>query len=86
MGSLRVWVRALGIVQWEHPWLAQERDVEVADGSTVRDLLLTFRLPEAGVVAVVNGQVADLQQTLVEGDRVLLVPPVSGGSGAVRKM
>ncbi|MEW6105448.1 MAG: MoaD/ThiS family protein [Bacillota bacterium] len=66
--------------------MAQEREIQVADGSTVADLLATFRLPEVAVVAVVNGQVTDLQQTLVEDDRVLLVPPVSGGSGAVWKV
>ena len=60
-------------------------EMEVADGSTVRDLVERVRvdldlraLPPKPLVAV-NREYADLARPLAAGDEVALIPPVSGG-------
>jgi sulfur carrier protein ThiS len=59
-----------------------EFEVDLPDGATVRALIAATGIPweEVGLVAV-NGQQADDQQALSEGDEVLLLAPMEGGSG-----
>jgi molybdopterin synthase catalytic subunit len=64
-------------------------DREVATGATAGDLLRTLRvefpaLAGTGRIAIaVNSEYTTLDHALREGDEVALIPPVSGGSGAV---
>ncbi len=50
------------------------------DGATVQTLVRELNVPEemAGVI-VLNGRNADFDDPLHEGDRVILIPPLSGG-------
>ncbi len=66
--------------------LASGREVELTEGTTVRDLRawLSKEHPEAGVVlaasmVAVNHAFAAEEQLLRAGDEVAVIPPVSGG-------
>ncbi|MBA2882437.1 molybdopterin converting factor small subunit [Desulfosalsimonas propionicica] len=54
--------------------------VSVSPGTTARDLLKTFEVPEKEVKLVfVNGVRKNLDAVVSEGDRVGMFPPVGGG-------
>jgi sulfur carrier protein ThiS len=56
-------------------------DVCLPEGSTVADLLEHLEVAlEPDALLVVNGRMAELQQTLQEGDQVNLMPAISGGA------
>jgi len=59
---------------------AQAFELEVPQGATVRSIIRRLDIPEemAGVI-VVNGQSEELETALNVGDRVTLIPPLSGG-------
>ena len=53
---------------------------EVTDGTTVRDVLERLQITEELAAAViVGGEATDPERTLVEGDRLTLMPPLAGG-------
>jgi molybdopterin converting factor small subunit len=54
---------------------------DLPDGATVQTLVNRLRVPdEMATVIVINGRNADLDDPLAEGDRVTLIPPLSGGA------
>ncbi|HVT38935.1 MAG TPA: MoaD/ThiS family protein [Gemmatimonadaceae bacterium] len=64
---------------------AQQIEVTLADGATVRDLLARVRelatgraLPPSPLVAL-NQRYAALGEVIHSGDEVALIPPVAGG-------
>jgi MoaE-MoaD fusion protein len=65
-------------------------DVELPDGATVGELLDALAGTPVGpigprqCVVAINREYADAGQPIAAGDEVALVPPVSGGEGAVR--
>ncbi len=66
-------------------------DVELAEGSRVRDLRaeIARRLPGLAplmknVMIAVNEEYADNEATITPGARVAVIPPVSGGAGGRR--
>ncbi len=50
------------------------------DGATVQTLVRLLNVPEemAGVI-VLNGRSADFDDSLQDGDRVIMIPPLAGG-------
>jgi molybdopterin synthase catalytic subunit len=60
-------------------------DVELPEGATVRDLLAAMELAPRSCVAAINREYAAPDARIAPGDEVALVPPVSGGAGAVRR-
>jgi MoaE-MoaD fusion protein len=60
-------------------------DVELPDGATVGDLLAAMELAPRSCVAAINREYAAPDARIAPGDEVALVPPVSGGAGAVRR-
>ena len=53
---------------------------EVGEGITIRELLAQLRIPgEAVKIVFLNGVRASGDETLKEGDRVGVFPPVAGG-------
>ena len=53
---------------------------ELPEGSTVRDALRAYGVPEDKPrILLVNGRHADVGQILREGDLVSVFPPVAGG-------
>ena len=63
----------------------RELELELPDGARVRDALAAVDDLAAGlpVVMAVNREYADEADELRPGDELALIPPVSGGSGAV---
>jgi len=61
-------------------------DARLPEGSTIADLLqhLQVALEPDALLLVVNGRMAELEQTLQEGDQVNLMPAISGG-GSIRQ-
>jgi len=59
-------------------------DVELPEPATVADLLAAMELAPRSCVAAINREYADPADRIAPGDEVALVPPVSGGDGAVR--
>lgn len=54
--------------------------MEMAEGSTVLDILTKYSIPEEEVFSsLVNGLNKPFDSKLQEGDRVALFPPVGGG-------
>ncbi len=56
-------------------------DLELPEGSTLRDILarLEVKLEPENLLLVVNGKLAEEAYPLREGDRVSLIPAMSGG-------
>jgi molybdopterin synthase catalytic subunit/molybdopterin converting factor small subunit len=59
-------------------------EVELPEQATVGDLLAAMDLPPRSCVAAINREYAPEDAPLRPDDEVALVPPVSGGSGALR--
>ena len=57
-------------------------ELSVPEGSKVEDVLacLDIKINPNDLLITVNGQVADESQVLFTGDRVDLIPAISGGS------
>jgi molybdopterin synthase catalytic subunit len=70
----------------------QHVDVELPDGASVGDLLEAMgttpvgRLEPGQCVVAINREYAGAGEPVRAGDEVALVPPVSGGEGAVRSV
>jgi molybdopterin synthase catalytic subunit len=60
-------------------------EVELPEPATVGDLLAALELGPRSCVAAVNREYAAPDAPIAPGDEVALVPPVSGGGGAVRR-
>jgi molybdopterin converting factor subunit 1 len=61
-------------------------EVELPDGAVVADLLAAMDVAPRSCVVAVNREYADERAPVAPGDEVALVPPVSGGAGAVRSV
>ena len=61
-------------------------EVDLPEGATVGDLLAAMELAPRSCVAAVNREYAGPDTPIGAGDEVALVPPVSGGAGAVRRV
>jgi MoaE-MoaD fusion protein len=59
-------------------------EVELPEEATVADLLAAMDLAPRSCVAAINREYAAEHARIAPGDEVALVPPVSGGSAAVR--
>jgi sulfur-carrier protein len=55
------------------------RPVQVAEGSTLGDLISTLGLIDEQRITFVNGRHACDDAILAEGDRVAVFPPIAGG-------
>ena len=54
--------------------------INVSDGTTIRDILRQFKVPEDVVKLVfLNGVHARMDDILKDGDRLGIFPPVAGG-------
>jgi molybdopterin synthase catalytic subunit len=75
---MRIKLQTFGVLKETHP----ARTIELAEGSTVADLLRTLSpaLLLHGIAVSVNLEFARAEQTLHDGDEVGLLPPVSGGA------
>src|ERR671915_222539 len=71
---------------------ADRLEVELPDGARVADVLAAMASTPVGAlgprecVVAVNREYAGADAVVRAGDEVALVPPVSGGSGAVRRI
>lgn len=75
---MKVAISAFGDVQRQ---VKDRHDVELADRATVSDLLQLLGLAAGPNLTVgVNGQLVPLDSMLNEGDKVMLVTPMEGGS------
>ncbi len=55
-------------------------EVELPEGSTLKDLINQLEIPESEVkVCFVNARVQDMEAPLNDGDDVGIFPPVGGG-------
>jgi molybdopterin synthase catalytic subunit len=59
-------------------------EVELPEQATVADLLSAMELTPRSCVAAINLEYAGPATRIAPGDEIALVPPVSGGDGAVR--
>jgi molybdopterin converting factor subunit 1 len=59
-------------------------EVELPDGAVVGDLLAAMALEPGQCVVAINREYARADAPIGAEDEVALIPPVSGGSGAVR--
>ena len=55
------------------------RTVELADDTTIADVIATLGLPDQPRVVFVNSRHADESSALHDGDRLAIFPPVAGG-------
>ncbi len=57
------------------------RELELADGATVATVLAELGIsPTAQLTVGINGQLVALDSPLRDGDKVMLVTPMEGGS------
>jgi MoaE-MoaD fusion protein len=61
-------------------------EVDLPDGASVADLLAEMGLRPGQCVVALNREYATAAETIGADDEVALIPPVSGGSGAVRSV
>jgi molybdopterin converting factor small subunit len=77
-----VQVRLFATLRRQYPeqGIGQAMPVELAEGTTIGELITRLELPSTEVkVVFVNGIVRDTGHTLVDGDEVGIFPPVGGG-------
>jgi len=55
------------------------RAFTLADGTTIADLISSLGLPDEPRIVFVNGKHAEEPDTLNDGDRLAIFPPVAGG-------
>lgn len=55
------------------------RTFDVAEGTTVADMIAMLRLPDQPRIVFVNGRHAPEGAELHDGDRLAIFPPVAGG-------
>ncbi len=55
------------------------RTFDLADGTTIADVVAMIGLPDEPRVVFVNSRHAAEDQVLAEGDRLAIFPPVAGG-------
>jgi sulfur-carrier protein len=55
------------------------RAFELAEGTTVTDVIQTLGLPDQMRIVFVNGRKAPESAELHDGDRLAIFPPVAGG-------
>jgi molybdopterin synthase catalytic subunit len=86
---IRVRVKLFATLRQQAGW--SEQSVEIADGSTLGDLMAQLmkaspdlKLTGRAVYAAVNQGYAKGDRVLVDGDEVAIFPPVSGGAGEER--
>lgn len=59
-----------------------EQEMELADNSTLEDLIKILKLPEKiPLLKIVNGEHRTIHYPLKERDEVALFPPIAGGMG-----
>ncbi|MCK4977161.1 MAG: MoaD/ThiS family protein [Anaerolineales bacterium] len=79
---MKITVHLHTILQRQTPeGLVNRLEVSLPSNYTLEDLLqfLEIDLDPDALLLAVNGRVAELNQTLQEGDRVNLMPAISGG-------
>ena len=79
---MKITVHLHTILQRQTPeGLVNRLEVSLPSNYTLEDLLqfLEIDLDPDALLLVVNGRVGELNQTLQEGDRVNLMPAISGG-------
>ncbi|RIK37872.1 MAG: molybdopterin converting factor subunit 1 [Chloroflexi bacterium] len=81
---MQIRVRLFATLRQQAGW--KEKQVELAPGATVADLIAQLERAEPNLnlsgrtlYAAVNMEYGQLERTLVEGDEVAFFPPVSGG-------
>jgi sulfur carrier protein ThiS len=57
----------------------RDSEWEIKPGITVRDAILSVGLNPAAVLVMRNGKLLDENTRLCDGDRIKLIPMVSGG-------
>jgi sulfur carrier protein ThiS len=55
------------------------RAFELAEGTTIADVIATLKLPDQPRVVFVNNRHAAEDSELHEGDRLAIFPPIAGG-------
>lgn len=55
------------------------RAFELAEGTTVSDVIASIGLPDQMRIVFVNGRKADESAELHDGDRLAIFPPIAGG-------
>jgi sulfur carrier protein ThiS len=55
------------------------RAFDLADGTTIADVIRTLSLPDQPRIVFVNGRHAPEPSELRDGDRLAIFPPVAGG-------
>jgi thiamine biosynthesis protein ThiS len=60
-------------------WLGRTEEIELAEGSSVLDLLAGLGVCREMVVVSVNGRIVPEEKVLREGDEVVVHPIVTGG-------
>jgi sulfur carrier protein ThiS len=55
------------------------RSFDLADGTTISDVAAMLGLPDQPRIIFVNGRHAPESDTLHDGDRLAIFPPIAGG-------
>ncbi len=55
------------------------REFDLAEGTTIADVIALLGLPDEPRVVFVNGRHAPDEHVLSEGERLAIFPPVAGG-------
>lgn len=77
---MRVTLRLEGYLSWYAPGQAKEVTVDVPPDTTARQAVKLAKLPYGEVAfAEVAGEQRELDAPVSEGERITLIPPVSGG-------
>lgn len=60
--------------------LGPKGDLDVPEGSTVKDVLAMLQVPQdQKTIVIVNGRGRSLDHTLQSGDKMVFFPPLEGG-------
>lgn len=77
---MRVSLRLYSVLQKSCPAFSDFREIELENGTHITDILIKIGIPmETPVIIFVNKTSVDLKYELKDGDKIEVLPPVSGG-------
>lgn len=75
---MRIKLSATGCFRSCVPGSASRTEMDLADGTKAGELINQLNLGQLAIVAI-NGEIADRDTELHEGDRIELLAPIAGG-------
>ncbi|MDK2835546.1 MAG: ThiS family [Thermosediminibacterales bacterium] len=77
---MKVEIQLEGNLYWYQKDKISKKEIEVEDGIKLRELLALLEIPDHEVqLAIVNGEIKELDYIIKSGDKIQFLPVIAGG-------